>query len=141
MTTAITINQPALEAAYKAALAANPDTSKGWGKAIQFAYEWLMDVWADEGQLVFDADGALLVNSATEPGRVYHANGLCDCEAFERSMSFHGKSGICWHRAAARLVKRMQERQQAGRQQAAISIGTRRARAAEALALVNELFA
>ncbi len=44
----------------------------------------------------FDGN-ALLVLS--ESGEIYRANGACQCKAF-------AKGQPCWHRAAARLVKR-----------------------------------
>lgn len=47
----------------------------------------------------FDGD-ALLVLS--ESGEIYQANEACQCKAF-------AKGQPCWHRAAARLVKRYNE--------------------------------
>jgi hypothetical protein len=47
----------------------------------------------------FDGD-ALLVLS--ESGEIYRANGACQCKAYANSQP-------CWHRAAARLVKRYNE--------------------------------
>ena len=51
--------------------------------------------------LSYDADAhAIRVESATEPGRFFESNGECQCSAFVKG------NGICWHRAAARLVHR-----------------------------------
>jgi hypothetical protein len=47
----------------------------------------------------FDGD-ALLVLS--ESGEIYRANGVCQCKAFASGRP-------CWHRAAARLIRRYNE--------------------------------
>ncbi len=47
-------------------------------------------------------DGHALV-ILSESNEIYSANGTCQCKAFA-----HGKP--CWHRAAARLVTRYNER-------------------------------
>ncbi len=44
--------------------------------------------------------GALLVLS--ESGEIYQANGACQCKAYSKGQP-------CWHRAAARLVRRYNE--------------------------------
>lgn len=49
-------------------------------------------------------DGHLLI--ASPSGVVYAANGICQCQAF-----IFGQP--CWHRAAARLVRRYHEAQEA----------------------------
>jgi hypothetical protein len=47
----------------------------------------------------FDGQSLLILSSSDE---IYTANGTCQCKAF--------KSGQpCWHRAAARLIKRYNE--------------------------------
>ena len=74
-----------------------------WKNAIKTAYNWLLT------QDVVEYDrrtGVLLVPSATEHGVVYQANGVCQCKAAARGYA-------CWHRAAARLVRRALERQAA----------------------------
>lgn len=146
----IPIDQPALEAAYQQAQRLHPDQASGWGRAIRSAYEWLMDVWADQGALTLEGD-ALLVDSANESGVVYRvAPGRCECKA-------HGQGIPCWHRAARQLVTRMLKEQvsrdtvdlltlarQLPPQPAPLpvraSMPERLSRAREALALVNELF-
>ncbi len=47
----------------------------------------------------FDGDALLILSPSNE---IYRANGTCTCKAFT-----HGSP--CWHRAAARLVKRYNE--------------------------------
>jgi hypothetical protein len=71
---------------------------KRWLNAIDSAYEWLME----QDSVTLDADGSLLVESATEPGKIYAANGSCQCVAYIGG-------NPCWHRSAARLVRRMME--------------------------------
>jgi hypothetical protein len=48
----------------------------------------------------FDGDALLILSP--ESSEIYRANGTCQCKAFT-----HGQP--CWHRAAARLVKRYNE--------------------------------
>jgi hypothetical protein len=48
-----------------------------------------------------DGDALLILSPS---GEIYSANGACQCKAFG-----HGQP--CWHRAAARLVKRYNEAQ------------------------------
>lgn len=73
--------------------------NRPWQRAIDAAWDWLLQ----QDSISYDAaTHALRVESATRPGRVYEANGSCSCEAF-------AKGGACWHRAAARLVRRALE--------------------------------
>jgi hypothetical protein len=70
-------------------------------------------------------------------GTCYSSNGICQCKAFEFKTP-------CWHRAAARLVRLHDERQQAAQQpqQAARApLGERLAAARLATSKLNELFA
>jgi hypothetical protein len=124
MTTLITvpIDIDALHTAYTEAHSAHPDTSKGWGRAIVFAYEGLCDLWADGGAVQFDGV-VLLVESATEPGTIHRANGGCDCMAGERAAA-RGETAVCWHRAQRQLICRMLEL--AARR---VDLGARRERA------------
>jgi hypothetical protein len=70
-----------------------------WSSALDRAWGWLLQTDA----ISYDADAhAIRVESASEPGRVYVANGACGCSAFAA-----GKA--CWHRAAARLMRRALE--------------------------------
>jgi hypothetical protein len=74
-----------------------------WLTAIDTAWGWLLT----QDVVSFDIHThALRVESASEPGKVYEANGACQCPAFE-------KHTACWHRAAARLVRRALELQAA----------------------------
>ena len=67
-----------------------------WMVALDSAANWLLQ----QEELAWDGEAhALHVPSASTPGIVYIANGACQCEAFS-------KHNACWHRAAARLVKR-----------------------------------
>ena len=71
--------------------------NKRWSTAIETAASWLLE----QDTITFDAERhELTVNSPS--GRTYHANGACQCEAF-------AQSNACWHRAAARLVRRALE--------------------------------
>lgn len=71
-----------------------------WSRAVETAYGYLLDAEV----LSYDAAAhALRVESASRPGTFYTANGSCQCEAFTRG------TGVCWHRAAARLVARALE--------------------------------
>lgn len=71
-----------------------------WYRAIDAAWGYLLSAEV----LYFDRLlGALQVESATTPGVVYVANGACQCDAFTKG------AGVCWHRAAARLVVRALE--------------------------------
>ena len=49
--------------------------------------------------LHFDGDALLILSPSNE---IYRANGTCQCKAFQNHQP-------CWHRAAARLVKRYNE--------------------------------
>lgn len=49
--------------------------------------------------LHFDGSALLILSSSNE---IYTANGTCQCRAYEHHQP-------CWHRAAARLVKRYNE--------------------------------
>jgi len=70
-----------------------------WQNAIDTAWDWLLQQDAVE----FDhAAHALRFPIATEAGTVYEANGDCQCRAFAQHTA-------CWHRAAARLVRRALE--------------------------------
>ncbi len=66
---------------------------------------WQMAITKAKGQiesnpyLHFDGDALLILSDSNE---IYRANGACQCKAFG-----HGQP--CWHRAAARLIKRYSE--------------------------------
>lgn len=69
--------------------------NRRWEKAIVIAKQQL----ESNHYMHFDGN-ALLVLS--ESGEIYRANGVCQCKAFANSQP-------CWHRAAARLIKRYNE--------------------------------
>ncbi len=106
MSTLIMLNHDALVDAYDAAKAKCADDAR-WLAALESAYEWLTDrAIAGEGVVV---DGEhVQVASRTVPGKTYWANGECSCQA-------HIVGNPCWHRAAARLVKRALEQPQVRR--------------------------
>ena len=142
----ISIDQPALEAVYTQAQQLHPDQSTGWGRAIRVAYERLMDLWADEGTVQFDAAAALHIESATQPGVVYRANGGCTCDA-GRFAAERGLVCLCHHRAMRQLVVRMLDLQGPKPAQLrpnegiyTVTLPARPSRAAEALSGVLELF-
>jgi len=74
-------------------------TDSRWLNAIEQAYDYLLT--SEETITVYD-DGTVIIPSATS-NRRYRANGTCQCHAYA-----HGKAP-CWHRAAARLIKRYEE--------------------------------
>lgn len=67
-----------------------------WEKAIDRAAEELYS-----NPYIGEQGNGLLILSE-DSGQTYHANGACQCKAYE----FHQ---ACWHRAAAQLVKRYRE--------------------------------
>lgn len=79
-----------------------------WLDAVNWAYSWLLE----QDTIALGAH-AVLIPSDTVPGRVYHANGACQCQSHQRGY-------VCKHRIRARLVIRSQE------------IGMRRAALADA---------
>lgn len=72
--------------------------SAPWLRAIDKAWGWLL---AQDCIEYRESDHTLRVASATVAGRFYVANGACGCLGYTT-----GTSGVCWHRAAARLVRR-----------------------------------
>jgi hypothetical protein len=66
----------------------------------------------------------LTVNSPS--GKTYHANGACQCEAFQSHQA-------CWHRAGARLCRRAIEAQQLQAELQRTSVAARLARARAAV--------
>lgn len=103
--------------------------SPSWLRAIDSAYDYLLTTDA----ISYDLDHhAIRVESATEPGKFYTANGDCECRAFT-----HGK-GICWHRACARIIRRALDLQEEARQLAADLADEQADRDAEAAVEVEE---
>jgi len=74
--------------------------NRAWLAAIDTAYGFLIQ----QDVISFDHVAlAIRVESATEPGRFYEANGRCSCSAFTKG------AGVCWHRAAGRICVRALE--------------------------------
>ncbi len=92
--------------------------SPSWLRAIEKAAEQI-----ETNPFIFPAEDHLIIGSTS--GNTYSANGVCQCEAFA-----HGRP--CWHRAAARLVKRYEEAEQRQAKRAAYE---------QALAEIDELYA
>jgi len=103
--------------------------SPSWLRAIDSAYDFLLQADA----ISYDLDHhAIRVESATEAGVFYVSNGDCQCRAFT-----HGK-GICWHRAAARIVRRALDLQAEAAQLAADLADEQADRDAESAVEVDE---
>lgn len=88
----------ALCSAVDAARAKAADDQR-WLNALDTAWGWLLQ---QDAVSYCPTTHALRVTSASEPGKVYEANGACQCRAF-------AEHSACWHRAAARLVRRALE--------------------------------
>ncbi len=100
-----------------------------WVAAIRRAFEEL-----DSNPYIERTDHGLIIGSTS--GKVYSANGICQCEAFQ-----YGNA--CWHRAAARLV-RLHDEKAVDNAVLAMSRADRAARlerARQAAAALNECFA
>lgn len=92
-------------------------SSPAWSRALNTAWGFILEAEA----LEWNAEAhALRVPSATRAGLAHVANGACSCEAFTKG------DGVCWHRAAARLVRRALELE-------AMNRASEQARAAEEL--------
>jgi hypothetical protein len=101
-------------------------SNQPWLNAIDAAYDDLLQV----DEITFDvAAHAIHIESASEPGRFYIANGDCQCTAFERGIP-------CRHRAAARLMRRALELRAAAQ---AVATGLLRARIGRAVAAAQAM--
>lgn len=88
--------------AARAKMTAN-QASGTWFVAVDKAYDYLLQ--ADT--IAYDLGHyAIRVPSVSMPGVSYISNGHCQCQGF-----VHG--GACWHRVAARIVRRALELQAA----------------------------
>jgi hypothetical protein len=87
------INEERLDAVVGAAFDATGETR--WRTAIVKAARALK-----ENPYISEQGGALLILS--DSGEIYSANGVCQCNAYEKGFP-------CWHRAAARLMRRYNE--------------------------------
>ncbi len=72
--------------------------SRRWQTAIAKAKQQI----EENPYLHFDGSALLILSPS---GEIYSANGSCQCRAFTNGQP-------CWHRAAARLVTRYNERAQ-----------------------------
>lgn len=90
----LNINQDKFSEVVQTALL-NAQDSKRWQKAIvRAAVEIQVNPFMEW------TNGALLILSPSN--EIYEANGSCQCKAYAQGFP-------CWHRAAARLVKRYNE--------------------------------
>ena len=134
LTSMLNLNSSTLAAVVDKALADAAEHPR-WVAAINRAVtELVSNPWVERGEL----HGLVI---ASPSGKVYSANGTCQCEA-------HSFGNACWHRAAARLVRLHDEAEQAqsaAAEQAAFQAlaerTARRLAAAKATALMNELYA
>ena len=69
--------------------------SRRWQVAIVKAKQQI----EENPYLHFDGDALLILSPS---GEIYTANGSCQCKAYTKNQP-------CWHRAAARLIKRYNE--------------------------------
>ncbi len=86
------------QAAFDAAEAKGGKDARRWTVAIAKAKRQLED-----NPYIHDEGDALLILSP-ESNQIYHSNGTCQCQAWEK-----GKFP-CWHRAANRLYRLYVER-------------------------------
>lgn len=84
-----------IQEAFDAAGEQGGKLAKRWQTAIAKAKQQL------EGNpfLHFDGDALLILSDSNN---IYRANGTCSCRAYASGLP-------CWHRAAARIVKRYHE--------------------------------
>ena len=83
--------------AYETALTAVTGQAR-WTNAVEVGADWLYQ----QDEVSYDAEThTLIVNSPS--GATYTANGSCQCQAFAAGQP-------CWHRAAARVLRRAVER-------------------------------
>lgn len=91
----LNINQDRFSEVVQTALF-NAQDSKRWQKAIvRAAVEIQVNPF-----MSWRNDSLLILSPSNE---IYEANGSCQCKAYEQGFP-------CWHRAAARLVRRYNER-------------------------------
>jgi hypothetical protein len=85
-----------IQAAFDAATEAGGKDVRRWQTAIAKAKQQL----GANPFLHFDGDALLILSDSNE---IYRANGTCTCKAYANGFP-------CWHRAAARIVVRYNER-------------------------------
>lgn len=84
-----------------AAIPANHKDARRWVNAIAKA---VVEI-ENNPFMTWQADAKSLLILSEKSGKVYEANGVCQCEAFNQGYP-------CYHRAAARLVQRYLETMQ-----------------------------
>ena len=87
-------NQEKFNAIVKDALAKSANYSR-WQNAINKA---VTQIQLNGEFMTWQADSKSLLIWSQESNAIHAANGVCDCQAFDRGFP-------CWHRAAARLVR------------------------------------
>jgi hypothetical protein len=92
-----TILETVIQQAFDAATTSGGRDAKRWGVAIAKAKQQL----ETNPYMHFDGDALLILSP--ESNQIYRANGTCECIAYTR----YGQP--CFHRAAARIVKRYYE--------------------------------
>jgi hypothetical protein len=90
----LNLNQNKLQEVVEAAF--NQAHDRRWEVAIVKAKQQL------ESNPYIHVDGDALLILSPESSEIYSANGTCQCRAYQHRQP-------CWHRAAARLVKRYNE--------------------------------
>jgi len=106
----------------------NAQDDPRWLRAIDAGWDWLLQ----QDELSYNAaTHELVVQSATGSGE-YRANGACQCRAAELDRP-------CWHRAAARIVRRAVELAQFDAMSAAATAAEQAHEDAEVNALAQEL--
>jgi hypothetical protein len=92
-----TILEEVIQAAFDHATAQGGKDARRWQAAIAKAKQQL----EENPYLHFDGDALLILSP--ESNEIYRANGVCQCVAYTRY------NQPCWHRSAARIVKRYYE--------------------------------
>lgn len=93
-----------------------PEEKQRWHTATDKAYSWLVE----QDELIYDQARWELTMVSPDSGETYTANGACGCTAF-------AKHQACYHRSAARLVRRSLEAK--GHSYGSADLGTRLATA------------
>lgn len=91
------ILETVIQQAFDAATERGGRDARHWQMAIVKAKQQL------ETNPFMHFDGDALLVLSPESNRIYRANGTCDCIAFAK----YGQP--CWHRAAARIVRRYEQ--------------------------------
>ena len=95
VTTQVNRDVLAQVAAESLAKVATTKNAKSWTNAIAKA---VVEI-ENNPYMTWQADSESLLILSEKSGRIYQANGVCQCLAFAQGMP-------CYHRAAARLIQR-----------------------------------